>query len=293
MHRMRIIFVSQAFSLLTLQRVVYFFLHRVSRRDLYNEGEEIEEHNIYSNSGATNNEGPDVLIPPTEFEFVEVKRTDSPLGFTANSQDADEEREENKDEFEFPLFSFGVVEESKGTIEENQGAPDAEKNADERNQVKLMRISLKEPEEEIIDQKRPKEYYFTNYSVEQRQQFLQSSIDYDTVLQESATILKDDQHIHDKWPYCQGKIINLHEYNLKIELQQQSDLKIKKRRPGQKQRAARKLALERSKERDAKAREIKKMLKKKFHKRGGKKNKKKTVLNPLANAASAPKFRTE
>ncbi|CAI4036053.1 hypothetical protein SMKI_14G2690 [Saccharomyces mikatae IFO 1815] len=155
-----------------------------------------------------------------------------------------------------------------------------------------MKISLKEPEEEIINQKRPDEYYFANYSAEQRLQFLKSSVDSDTIIEESTKILADDLRVRDKWPYCQGKIIDLQKHNAEIELQQQKDLKIKKRRPGQKQRAAKKLALERTKERDAKAREIKKMLKKKFHKRGGKKNKKK-VLNPLANAGSTPKFRTE
>lgn len=185
-----------------------------------------------------------------------------------------------------------MVEASNDSAQEDQGTSNGEKNA-AQTEVNLMKVSLKEPEEEIIDQKRPEDYYFANYSTEQKLQFLQSSIDYDTIVQESTKILEDDQRVHDKWPYCQGRIIDLHEHNAKIESQQQKELKIRKRRPGQKQRAAKKMALERTKERDAKAREIKKMLKKKFHKRGGKKNKKKVTLNPLANAGSTPKFRTE
>ncbi|CAI4050446.1 hypothetical protein N7582_004917 [Saccharomyces uvarum] len=261
----------------------------VSRKDLYDEGREKGSYKGYASSGSNNSEEADVLIPPTEFEFVEVERTGSDS--KVNDEDANDEIEDNQDEFEFPLFSFGVVEAPKDSIGKGRGTPDGKEN-EAHTEVNLMKVSLKEPEEEIIDQERPKEYYFANYSEDQRQQFLQSAIDYDTIIKESTKVQEDDLRVHHKWPYCQGKIINLHEHNLEIASQQQRVLKIKKRRPGQKQRGAKKLALERIKERDAKAREIKKLLKKKFHKRGGKKNKKKTTLNPLANAGSTPKVRT-
>ncbi|CAD6643076.1 BJ4_G0014470.mRNA.1.CDS.1 [Saccharomyces cerevisiae] len=264
----------------------------VSRKDLYNEGEGLGEDYDSNSSSKNNSEHVEVLVPPTEFEFVEVERTDSSLDLKESNNSAHEQKEEKQEEFEFPLFSFGVVEASTSPAQEEQGSSTQEKDTPQ-TEVSLMKISLKEPEEEIINQERPKDYYFASHSADQKLQFQQSSIDYDVIIQESTKILEDDLRIRDKWPYCQGRIIDLYKHNARIELEQQKELKIKKRRPGQKQRAAKKLALERTKERDAKAREIKKQLKKKFHKRGGKKNKKKVPLNPLAKAGSTPKFRTE
>ncbi|QID87725.1 hypothetical protein GRS66_010408 [Saccharomyces pastorianus] len=215
-----------------------------------------------------------------------MRKIGSPSDSKANDEDVNDEIEDNQDEFDFPLFSFGVVEAPRNAVGKGKSTEN-----EAHTGVNLMKVSLKEPEEEMIDQERPKEYYFANYSEVQRQQFLQSAIDYDTIIQENAKIQEDDLRVLHKWSYCQGKIMNLHEHNLEIASQQQRDLKIKKRRPGQKQRVAKKLALERTKERDAKAREIKKLLKKKFHKRGGKKNKKKATLNPLVNAGSTHKVR--
>ncbi|EGA73393.1 YNL050C-like protein [Saccharomyces cerevisiae AWRI796] len=104
-------------------------------------------------SSKNNSEHVEVLVPPTEFEFVEVERTDSSLDLKESNNSAHEQKEEKQEEFEFPLFSFGVVEASTSPAQEEQGSSTQEKDTPQ-TEVSLMKISLKEPEEEIINQEK-------------------------------------------------------------------------------------------------------------------------------------------
>lgn len=64
-----------------------------------------------------------------------------------------------------------MVEASTSPAQEEQGSSTQEKDTPQ-TEVSLMKISLKEPEEEIINQERPKDYYFASYSADQKLQFL-------------------------------------------------------------------------------------------------------------------------
>lgn len=173
---------------------------------------------------------------------------------------------EHAQEFDFPLFSLeNVPEESK-------------------DEQQLMKISLNEESSEII-QERPREYYFSQTSEHERLNIEKSAISYDAILTESK------KGPYQGWKKFRGKVIDLKEYNRIIDKENEKKLRNEKRRPGKKQRLVRKLGIRRVEERKAKDVELKRMRKKMFHKRGGKKNKKKT--NVASTESNKPKFRTE
>ncbi|EDO16716.1 hypothetical protein Kpol_1003p21 [Vanderwaltozyma polyspora DSM 70294] len=218
-------------------------------------------------------------LPASElFEMVEVE---------PSTTDLKEEEEEN-DEFEFPLFSFGTTQDT--TTEDKSETTDGVEveNGEEergRSKNKLMKISLREPSPEIINQERPKEYYFHIYDEEEQEKYKSSAIDYDSIFVDKDFIVQK--------PGNKNRVIDITKKNDQVEKELLREKMLKKRRPSKKQRVAKKLALERIKAREELAKQLKKEAKKKLGRRGGKKNKKKEKMNPLANAGATPRFRTE
>ncbi|CCF59760.1 hypothetical protein KAFR_0H03500 [Kazachstania africana CBS 2517] len=145
--------------------------------------------------------------------------------------------------------------------------------------TKIDLNTLDEKEEEIvIENKRPDSYYFSNWSTHEKLDFAKVAVSYDDVI---------GQGVMGRYARYNERLIDLHEYNGRIDNVLKRDSKLRKRKPGKNQRMARKLAIERQKERDEMEIKIRRQQKKKFHKRGGKKNKKKP-FNPLANAGAVP-----
>lgn len=185
-----------------------------------------------------------------------------------------------EEEFDFPLFSFGNTDQSTA------GDNDDEVNEDRgRSKAPLMKISLREPSPDRVIQERPRSYYFSELTEEDHAKFQESAIEFDVILKESQV---DDGK---RWQQFRGRILNVNDHNSRIEQLHIRERHCKKRRPGKKQRLARRQGKINEIQREEKAKEIKKMTKKKLHKRGGKKNKK-AEFNPLKDAAK-PKFRTE
>lgn len=190
---------------------------------------------------------------------------------------------EKEDEFEFPLFSMGG-QETSGTkeVEEAEAGKEADKEAEieadkvkgkgsdgteseSRGRLQTMKVTLREESVERVKNERPAEYYFAQYSEEVKRQFAQAAVEPETL----HTIPVRDWHNH--------RVLDLNQHNHQIELE-----KAKSKRPGKAQRMNKIRSKERVKERQRvhKQLEIQKqrLLKKKvFHKRGGKKHKKKAV----------------
>lgn len=248
--------------------------NRVSRKDLFDAkfGDSSSSLEVQSCKG----EDEIIYDPPVELEIVEVNSK----CLSPNQKKSDQ----HADEYEFPLFSFNATSDIYETDAKKIGNLTGDGGS---GSVKLMKISLREPSSEVYNQERPKEYYFSKYSEGDHQRFASSVIDHNTVVKEA--------HLgpYKGWPRYRGTILNLAEFNNMIDSQHLREMKLKKRRPGQKQRRARKLGAEHQREREEKAKEIRKMLKKRFHKRGGKKNKKKPVANPLNNADGTPRSKKE
>ncbi|CCE62475.1 hypothetical protein TPHA_0C03220 [Tetrapisispora phaffii CBS 4417] len=244
----------------------------VSRKDLYDEPfSTIDDESLEGNNR--------VILAEPIFEIVEVdninNKEDSNKGDSNNEND-DEENNQVHDEFDFPLFSFGAsfpisnVDQVETNSEDIAGRGGSE--------VKLMKISLREPSPEITNTERPDSYYFATYTEDDKRNFEKSAIEFDAIFEDKA--------ININRPGKKHKIIVLEDYNKKInELNERANI-LRKRRPGKKQRVAKKLAKEKIKEREQLLKTLKKEKKKMFNKRGGKKNKKKETLNPLKDAAA-------
>ncbi|CCD24425.1 uncharacterized protein NDAI_0D01120 [Naumovozyma dairenensis CBS 421] len=251
----------------------------VSRKDLFDDSTMFSEH---VEPELIAEEGHDDL------EIVEIAPSTKSDSVEENNHDDNGQQQNDEDEFEFfPLFSMATEPTSRiDGVETSTTEYDEERG---RSTNRLMKISLREPSPEIINQKRPKSHYFASYSKEEIDKFQLSAITYDSLLKEF------EMGPNKGFEQFRGKVIDLKEYNDKIEAEDLREMRLKRRRPSQKQRLAKKLGAERLKERENRAKEIRKMIKKQFHKRGGKKNKKK-AMNPLANAGlkpPVPKFRTE
>lgn len=187
---------------------------------------------------------------------------------------------EKEDEFEFPLFSMGG-QETSGTkdVEVAEAGKETETEADKvsgkdsgldgtesesRGRLQTMKVTLREESVERVKNERPAEYYFAQYSEEVKRQFAQAAVEPNTL---HTITVRDWSH----------KVLDLNQHNHQIELE-----KAKSKRPGKAQRMNKIRSKERVKERQRvhKQLEIQKqrLLKKKvFHKRGGKKHKKKAV----------------
>lgn len=148
-----------------------------------------------------------------------------------------------------------------------------------------MKVSLREPSPDRIVQERPHNYYFAEFTDDDHAKFQRSAVGFDVILQESKL------GAHRGWPQFRGRVLNLKEHNARIEQLIVRERHCRKRRPGKKQRLAKRQGKINEQQREEKAKEIKKMIKKKFHKRGGKKNK--NSESALQKDTAKPKFRTE
>lgn len=160
------------------------------------------------------------------------------------------------------------------------------KNHESASNAELMKVSLRDLPVEKLEQVRPESYYFSRNTSDELLRFAASAVNPDLILEDSK--LGPNQG----WEKFRGKHMDVSKHNKEVERILLREKILRKRRPGKKQRLARKLGAERELEREMKDKEIKKMLKKKFHRRGGKKNKK-TSINPLKNAGAIPKFTAE
>lgn len=240
--------------------VIEMSSHRVvSRSELYGDApiETSDDGNYQGSDDESNQEvEKDMIMVDPPFEETEVLEDES------NTQ-------EGEPDFEyFPLFSSGEL--TKVTIEENEKVSDV---MEEEIKKQEDQLAEQEIQWEYVKRERTEDYYFARYSTLEKEQFKQSAIEIDTLLNNSypRTLFgKKDHSVLD---------IDVHNKNIDEELLRSQ--RIKKRRPGKKQRLARKLGKQHEEERT----ELKKNLKKRFRKRGGKKNKK-PKLNPLANAGA-------
>ncbi|SCV05424.1 LANO_0H07184g1_1 [Lachancea nothofagi CBS 11611] len=226
----------------------------VSRSELY--GEQTAEPS--SDSG-------DLQLP--DFEFVSVTKDDT--GSSADPTKA----AEIEDEFDFPLFSFGVSEAPEDHSENKKLENDGSRG---RSATRLIKVSLREPSPDIISQERPRSYYFAEHTPEQTAEFEKIAIDYNLATKESRLTPSS------RWPEYRGRLLDARKYNEQFELERLREIKIRRRKPGKKQRKAKQIGAQRELERLERAKELKKLAKKKFHKRGGKKNKK-----PVESTAKA------
>lgn len=188
--------------------------------------------------------------------------------------------EEMGDEFDFPLFSAVT-----STAVDNDDSEDRG-----RSEARTMKVSLREPSIETVKNIRPDSYYFASYSEDDKRKFLVAAVSAEDVFTQGASL--GSLATSSPW-----KCLDLKEYNLKIESEQRR-LK-KQKRPGKKKREQKIVGKERNGEREKKNRLLEKQmearkLKKMFHKRGGKKHKKKPEESRAsAEKAQTPKYRTE
>ncbi|ONH69502.1 hypothetical protein BON22_0157 [Cyberlindnera fabianii] len=237
------------------------------RQELYSDGEVSDDEPM--------------LLPKIDFEIVE--------NVTTEPQDGDQSMNDQDEEFDFPLFSFGAAADPQEDKKLDEPTEETEERGRTQERTTVMKVSLRSPSPVYIKQERPKSYYFHTSTDLSRSQCEATALTYDQIMQRSQDIT----------PYPTGKVIQLAAYNARIEREL---LRAgKKTRPGKKARLARVEAKKNKKERNkiqkkAEDEAFRKLMKKKNHKRGGKKNKKKSA----ASGASAgnkqpekPKYRTE
>lgn len=216
----------------------------ISRTELYNKED---------NKSETND---DIIeFPHEELEIVDVM---------TNEEKNDAENPYKKDFEFFPLFADNGL--TKVTIGINERVNDISKIEELEGKTKDI--------VEYVKQERNIEYYFSHYTDKEIKQFEEAAINVETLQQYSypRTLYgKRDRYV-----------LDVKEHNSKIDAEQLQTKKLKRRRPSQRQRLARKLGKQHEQERL----ELKLLLKKRFRKRGGKKNRK-SKLNPLANAGAA------
>ncbi|EGV63416.1 hypothetical protein PSN45_004306 [Yamadazyma tenuis] len=183
-------------------------------------------------------------IPDLNLEIIEVEHTE------------DLKEEQPEDEFDFPLFSFGSAPSSQ-----NHSVGDSQKRG--RTETKIMKVNLREESVETLRSERPSSYYFAQYTEEQRANFHLVAVTGEDIWSrvELATSTND---------WYRHRILDADVHNANISPERPS-----RKRPGKNKRDGR---IE-SKKRQAEARRVhreneRRLLKKKMHKRGGKKNKK-------------------
>lgn len=188
--------------------------------------------------------------------------------------------EEMGDEFDFPLFSAVASSSVNDDETEDRG----------RSKTHTMKVSLREPSIETFKNVRPDSYYFASYSDDDKSKFLVAAVSAEDVYTQGVSL----GSMATSLPW---KCLDLKEHNMEVEREQRR-LK-KQKRPGKKKREQKIAGKERNSEREKKKRLLEKqmearMLKKIFHKRGGKKHKKKIdERNSSAEKAQPPKYRTE
>lgn len=207
--------------------------------------------------GVSSEEEQQIYAP--DLEFVEVNFESSvPNENSATDAVADEEAE---DEFAFPLFA------GAGTSEDN-----------------VMKVSLKEEEEEIIINERPENYYRAIYSKDQHREFEISAVTYQDIWVEVNAPSIDSQ----PW-----KVMNLLEYNKKIELEKTHK---KNKREGKRKRQNKSICRERRKEREKEIKRLEREAKKQRFRQSGqgwKSTKPRPKPAKSSQAVGKPKYRTE
>lgn len=222
-----------------------------------------------------------MVLPDLEFEIVEANTTQA-------NQDIVED-DDNKEEFDFPLFSFGGV---AGADQEEQNDDEVVGDESDRGRSttrgsNLVRISLRSPSPEVIEQSRPETYYFAKYDDLQKGQFAMAALTGDDIWAQSKTA-----------PCTLGKVIDLKEYNQKVEKDLARIQKQKRIRPGKKKRLTLIKAREQKEEREKISRKIEKekklqLKKAKFQRRSGGNRFKKKSFTSDAKKVSKPTYRTE
>lgn len=189
------------------------------------------------------------------FDFVEVEKTldshDEQNG--CDGQNGSDAAEGDDMEFAFPLFS------TNPTSEPGDVTANSEKD-DLRNQ---LIVSLRDASEDVDKMvlKHNKEQLSkilgkTSYTASDITKFRSLAVDFDSIFTHNGKY-------NDKKSNSVVEMVLYEESNKEPR---------KTRKPGQRQRQAKKLGLQRELERKAKETEMKKLIKKKFHKRGGKRN---------------------
>ncbi|QEU58954.1 hypothetical protein KDRO_B02190 [Kluyveromyces lactis] len=222
-----------------------------------------------------------VLLPKLDLEFVEVQTQQED---TINPVRNDESDVNNSaEEFDFPLFSFGTISDST-TPANDVGTSVQTDEIRGRQATALIKVSLREPSPDLTPIGRARTYYHAEYSEQDRHNFSAAAVSVDVILKYA------ELGPYSGWPQFRGKVIDVDEHNRNVHTEQLRVRHLRRKRPGKRQRMARLHGKEREDQRKQRDSEIKRLLKKKFHKRGGKKNKKKTT-NPLADAGAISKAR--
>ena len=194
------------------------------------------------------------------FDFVEVDNN-------TNGQDNPEQEQEL--EFAFPLFSSAAT--TSNQTDERDDLP-------LRQQIIVTLRGENEDTDLIIEQHNKRQsdlkYGKIEYSIDETNKFKTTAIDYDDIF--------TGGNYHDKKSNSSVEIFKVGELINPI-------VKQKKKKLGQKKRLAKKLGKERELNRKLKEQEIKKLIKKKFHKRGGKRN----ANSKPKPANKVTKFKTE
>lgn len=180
------------------------------------------------------------------------------------------------EELEFPLFSATTDTKRHYKEDELRG----------RTSEAIMKVSLREASPEVVVNERPKEYYYVTYSEDEKWRFKELAVTAEDILLQ-LQLLKPYGGLNN------FRCVNLKEHNSQVEAMELHDRK--RRRPGKKKRLARILVKERKKERRKTEAKIEgdrqaRLRKKLFHKRGGRKNKKR---QDQRDEKDQPKYRTE
>ncbi|KAM9897067.1 hypothetical protein OXX79_007102 [Metschnikowia pulcherrima] len=191
-------------------------------------------------------------------EFVEVD-----VQNLAPKDELDQEASSSHDdeEFAFPLFA---------------GAG--------KSQDEVMKVSLREEDDDVVINERPESYYRAIYNEDQRQKFESAALSYDQILME-ATATAVDTH---PW-----KVINLIEHNKKIELEQKQK---RNRREGKRKRQNKIICRERREDREREIKRLEREEKKLRYRargQGWNVNKPRGKSEKPRSPAAKPKYRTE
>lgn len=200
------------------------------------------------------------------FDFVEVEKN-------ANSQDeqnGSDAAEADEMEFAFPLFS------TNPSFQPGNGTATSDKE-DLRSQ---LMVSLRDASEDVDaavlkhnQEQSSKRLGTTAYTASELTQFRSLAVDFDSIFLHNFKY-------HNKKSNSAVEVV--------LVDSESNNKPYKTRKPGQRQRQAKKLGLQRELERKTQEAEMKKLIKKKFHKRGGKRNSSKPKqVNKVV------KFRTE
>ncbi|GEQ68161.1 hypothetical protein JCM33374_g1828 [Metschnikowia sp. JCM 33374] len=199
--------------------------------------------------------------PNLEFVEVNVDNIDPNEDLGSNNNTNDRPDEGDDEEFAFPLFAGAST-----------------------SQDEVMKVSLKEHEDEVIINERPEDYYRAFNSEEKRAEFEFAAVTFEDILREA------NASAIDAYPW---KVVDLLKYNEKIEHDQKQK---KHKREGKRKRQNKSICRERRKEREREIKRLEREEKKQRFKvkgQGWKVNKSRGKLEKSASRVEKPKYRTE